>query len=501
MASSEVSQSRRRAAGRTAGARPSARSAAVRGDQYQYALAWRYACDAVTDPGVASISVEDPSGGHFDDVVVRRLDDSPDRYFQVKSSNSGSVAVDETWLTTPVTPAGRSPLQHFHATWQNLRQGDRPFELTLYTNRGIDNSNPILGGLRDNKDARVRVADLRSVTARSSAGQARSRWAAHLGVNEDELYAFLSDMRWVQSGPESGIREDAVALMRLAGLRSDDAAVELGIAYIRELVTDGVGPRTRDQLRDDLAARDMFAGDAELVLAVDAIDRPSSPHHAHARLDWVDRFDGAEARARYRTVDGEDWNGLFRADLQRVREQFEAYPTRRVHVTGAMRLAVNFAVGFELPDVRRWVLSTDQRRTTWRTEAQPSTEATASLSKVDVQQGEAVAVAVALSNDISDDVLDYLRDLRLPVSRLLVLTPEGGPGPSSVPDDGWLVNWVHSARDQIRASARRATGVHLFMSAPAGAALFLGHRWNTIPGPLTVYDFDGREYFPTFTFV
>jgi hypothetical protein len=69
-----------------------------------------------------------------------------------------------------------------------------------------------------------------------------------------------------------------------------------------------------------------------------------------------------------------------------------------------------------------------------------------------------------------------------------------------VPDAAWLVNWVRTARDQIRAHARRATGVHLFMSAPAAAALFLGHQWNTIPGPLTIYDFDDREYFPTFTF-
>lgn len=500
MALSEAGPSRQRARGRTPGARLSARSAAVRGDQYQYALAWRHACDALTDPGVESISVEDPSGGHFDDVVVRRRDASPDRYLQVKSSNSGSGVVDETWLTTPVTSAGRSPLQHFHATWQSLSHGGRPFVLTLYTNRGIDSSDPILGALRDNKDAGIRVADLRSAAPGRAAGRARSRWAAHLNVTEDELYAFLTDVRWVQSGPEAGLREDAVAPMRLAGLRYDDEAVELGIAYIRELVTDAIGSRTREQLRDDLAARNMFARDAELVLAVDAIDRPTSAHHAHARLDWVDRFDGAEARSRYHPVDADDWNALFLADLEQVRAQLEAYPTRRVFVTGAMRLAAHFAVGFELPDVRHWVLSTDQRGTIWRTDAQPNTAATACLSEVVIEQGNEVAVAVALSNDISDDVVDYVRARHLPVSSVLILKPEDGPSAASVPDAAWLVNWVHGARDQVRRPARRATGVHLFMSAPAAAALFLGHRWNTVPGPLTVYEFDGREYFPTFTF-
>jgi len=486
--------------GRTGRARLSARSAAVRGDQYQYALAWRHACDALTDPGVESISVEDPSGGHFDDVVVRRRDGAPDRYFQVKSSSSGSGAVDEAWLTTPVTPAGRSPLQHFHATWRRLRDGARPFVLTLYTNRGIDSSDPILGALRDNKDAGIRVDDLRSAAAGGAAGRARTRWASHLNVTEEELYAFLAAVRWVQSGPEAGLREDAVAPMRLAGLRYDGEAVELGIAYIRELVTDAIGPRTREQLRDDLAARNMFARDAELVLAVDAIDRPASARHVHARLDWVDRFDGAEARSRYRPVDADDWNAVFRADLEQVRGQLEAYPTRRVFVTGAMRLAAHFAVGIELPEVRRWVLSIEQRGSIWRTDAQPNPAANACLSEVAIAQGDEVAIAVALSNDISADVVEYVRARHLPVSSVLILKPEDGPGGASVPDAAWLVSWVHSARDQLRGPARRAIGVHLFMSAPAAAALFLGHRWNTVPGPLTVYEFDGREYFPTFAF-
>ncbi|GAA1409784.1 hypothetical protein GCM10009600_28900 [Oerskovia paurometabola] len=391
-------------------------------------------------------------------------------------------------------------MQHFYATWRSLSCGDRPFVVTLYTNRGIDSSDPILGALRDNKDAGIRVADLRSATSGSAAGRARIRWAAHLSVTEEELYAFLTAMRWVQSGPEAGLREDAIAPMRLAGLRYDDEAVELGIAYIRELVTDAIGSRTREQLRDDLAARNMFAQDAQLVLAVDAIDSPSGPRHAHARVDWVDRFDGADARSRYHPMDADDWNTLFRADLEEVRVQLEAYPTRRVFVTGAMRLAAHFAVGFELPDVRRWVLSTDQRGTTWRTDAQPDTAVIASLTEVGVGLGSEVAVAVALTGDIGDDVLEYVRARQLPVSDVLIFKADGGPSDVSVPEAEWLVKWVHDVRDQVRRAARRATGVHLFMSAPAAAALFLGHRWNTVPGPLTVYEFDGREYFPTFTF-
>ena len=81
---------------------------------------------------------------------------------------------------------------------------------------------------------------------------------------------------------------------------------------------------------------------------------------------------------------------------------------------------------------------------------------------------------------------------------VIVLGPDGAPGQTAVPSNGWLTAWTRSARDTIRLAARRADRVHLFMSAPASAALLLGHAWNTVPAATTAYDFDRRDYFPTF---
>ena len=77
--------------------------------------------------------------------MVTRRQSGPDVFIQVKSSNSGNVIVDSTWLLTPASPTGRSPLQHFHATWASLTAAGRPFELILLTNRAIDHQDPILG--------------------------------------------------------------------------------------------------------------------------------------------------------------------------------------------------------------------------------------------------------------------------------------------------------------------------------------------------------------------
>jgi diadenosine tetraphosphatase ApaH/serine/threonine PP2A family protein phosphatase len=481
------------------GPRPPARAAAVRGDNYQYAVAWDYACRALTDPGIASISVEDAGAGHFDDLAVRRSDDHPDEYFQVKSSNSGDVAVTEEWLTTPVTRTGRSPLQHFHRTWATLTATARPFRLTLLTNRGFDHDHPILGGLRDLYDSVIRVDRLRDAGPRTAAGIARDAWVTHLGVDTDELLAFLAAVRWEQSTPESTWRENAKPRMKLAGLRDDDEAVELGIAIIRELVIRGPGPQSTDDLRRAVDQRNLLATSAQLILAVHAIDRPPAPDISNVTIDWVDRFTGEDPWRRHHVSDPNDWTTRFPADLTRARTSLEAYRARRVQVTGAMRLATHFAVGKELADVRRWVLAVDQRGQIWTTDAPPEAGVTATvLAEHTMGADNDLAVGIALTNDVTEDLLDYVKDEVLPVDQVLVLGPDTVPGPTAVPSNAWLTAWTRSARDTIRQAARRADRVHLFMSAPASAALLLGHAWNTVSAPTTVYEFDGRSYFPTF---
>jgi hypothetical protein len=479
--------------------KPPARGAAVRGDDYQYAVAWVQACNALTDAGIVSVSVEDAGAGQFDDVAVRRSDDRPDRYFQVKSSNAGDVAVDEKWLTTPATAKGQSPLQHFHRTWKDLTAVGRPFELTLLTNRGFDNEHALLGAARDNYHCHIRVDEVRQATPRMKVGKARDAWAKHLDIGVDELLEFLAVVRWEQSGAEESWREYATPLMKLAGLRNDDEAVEIGIAIIRELVKTGGGPRTADQLRQVVDNRNLLASSAQLILAVHAIDRPDSPDTAHVTIDWVDQFPGEDAWSRYQAADPAAWTNTFPADLQRARTSLEMYRARRVLVTGALRLSTHFAVGYELADVRRWVLAVDQRGEIWTTDANPAAGITAAvLAEEPIDQGEDLAVAIALSNDLTEDVHLYVKEQQLPVKTVLTLGPDTVPGVKAVPSNAWLTAWARSARDAVRRAARRADRVHLFMSAPASAALMLGHQWNTVPAPTTVYDFDRRDYFPTF---
>jgi len=471
------------------------RAAAIRGDDYQHTIGWAAACEALCDPDIQSVSIEDDDAGYFDDVVTRRLS-GPDIFIQVKSSNAGNIIVDAAWLLTPASRTGRSPLQHFHATWVTLSAAGRPFELVLLTNRGFDHLDPILGDLRDLKTNQIRVDDLAARSPRSNAGQERREWAAHLGVTEQDLLSFLAQVTWRHADAEPDWDERARLLMHKAGLRTDDQAIITGKALVRSWVTTGAGPQTRDDIRRQVAGQHLLARSGTLTLAVHAIDHQPATAPANVEVDFTALFDCDTPFARRQLKDPSDWQRVIMPELGRAARALEAYGPRRVHVSGSMRLPLWFAVGRELPDVRQWTLSLDQHGHEWHT--RPAEKVTPrTLAEVQISQGSDLALAAALTHDPTADVQAYLREVGLPVGILLTLGPAGDPGYQSVPDGQWAAGWARAARDQTMEAARRhqARCIHLFMAAPQAIALMLGHHWNLTP-PTTLYEHNPPSYFP-----
>ena len=388
------------------------RAAAIRGDDYQHAIGWYWACQALDNPDTVSVSIEDPAGGHFDDVVVRHRQ-QPDQYWQVKSSNYGTALVDETWLLTAVTRSGRSPLQHFHASWDQLRASSKPFELALVTNRGFDPADVILQ-LRDLKTEKISATALTNAGPRSKVGRERQRWASHLGIGHQELAAFLCSLAWKSGAAESSWDQQSRNLMRLTGLRSDSDAVIVGKALVRSWVTDGTGPMSRGDIRRAVAAAGLLARNGTLVLAVHAIDRQDTATPPNVEVNLVDLYDGTDAFNRVQLRDPADWNAKAGPAIRNAARDLEAYATRRVHVTGSMRLPLWFAVGRALPDVRDWVLTVDQRTEEWSTDAAPEPVTARVLEQAHLGDGPELAIAISITHDIAEDVARYIRQNGLP---------------------------------------------------------------------------------------
>jgi hypothetical protein len=463
------------------------RAAAVRGDDFQYTIGWYRACVAITEPGVDTVEVEDRGAGSYDDVVTRRYD-GRHLFQQVKNSNYSDVVISETWLLTS-TDGGRSPLQHFHDSWKALRTDGTP-EFKLVANRGLDSADPLLK-LRD-RNTNLLLPKAAGATAGSNAGKARKRWAAALEITVGELLEFLADFQIVLTDNENSWRSHIKPLMRLAGLRSDDEAVTIGIDIVRGWVKNGAGPRTPAQIRAEAAGRKLLADDDRVVLAVDAIDHPGSSNLPTVKLGWVERFDGDTPRQRRLLRKGYRWEGLS-DELTAAEKTLGDFGVRRVLVEGAMRLPLWFAVGAAFPDTRRWELEVDQRGELWSSsvpgpDPEPGQDNGARLlnaAEVNVGGGTGdVAVVISLTNDATAEVVMFVKSEGL-ADRVLTVTTDTGPGQDAVRGGTHARTWARSARDLLRKEIsqfdRRPSKLHLFMAAPAGAALLLGHDWNLMP--------------------
>ena len=287
--------------------------------------------------------------------------------------------------------------------------------------------------------------------------------------------------------------------MKGAGLRHDPDAVVLGVDLVREWVKQGVREVTRDDLHARVATANLLAHSGMLVLAVHAIDRLPSPLTPTRTLDWIERYDGDDPRQR-RLLRPEHTYADLLAELRTTEAELRPYGVWHLRVDGAARLSVHFATGTVFSGVRGWQTSFNERGTVWSS-SDDMLEQTAArlLSPVEaIAASGDLAVAVSLATDAGAAVLDYARSSGCAAS-VVNIGSEKAPGDGAISGSAHAKTWARQARELIRAEVARlgAARVHLFLSAPAGAALLLGQDWNMLP-PTTVYEYTGSTYAPTF---
>ncbi len=146
-------------------------------------------------------------------------------------------------------------------------------------------------------------------------------------------------------------------------------------------------------------------------------------------IDWVDRFDGTDAYAKRRPKAPATWQQL-QADIETIPAHIGT--ASHVAITGSFRLAPAFTVGAAL----RMVTSTDiavmQRGTPWPSDAAYTAPATPTSTAYDIGQGQDIAIAIEVATTMTADVQAFLQDQRIPVGRLVVLEPPGGPRDNAV---------------------------------------------------------------------
>jgi hypothetical protein len=329
----------------------------------------------------------------------------------------------------------------------------------------------------------------------------RRQWAQHLGITEEELLSFLGNLA-IRSGRDAldDLQEQCAWAMRAVGFRADAAAVLAAVGALRELIRKGVRELDADAVQNLAAKLQLLAGKPRATLLVQSLRPDPWPETATASVDWVDLFEGDDAGSRRQLMDPSDWNDRLKPELAAAVDGIRRARLTDVDVRGTMRLATGLLVGTQLSEVAGFRVAVTGREGEW-TSTTPRDAATVEREWIDVDQGDELAAAIAVSQPIRDDVLAYVRTERLPVAKLVVYSAPGGPSREAVKSAEVGLGLAAAMSQALREdTSGRRDGLHLFQSAPLSLAVMVGHLWNRMPRTRLYEDLGpGAGYAATFT--
>jgi hypothetical protein len=472
---------------------PSASGARLTGDDLQHAIAWYHALLSIQPTAkIASISVEAANAGNVDDVVIRRTT-PPDDYLQIKASVSAKTPASMKWLTSPGARGGPSILKRFHDFYSTATATGSAPTLHLITTRSIDPDDPILT-LRDRNE---RVADALRRASSAKVIEARRAAGEHLGLSEEELFAFLDDVRIRTDASEAQWIERISHLGIALGLDSSELAATLGIAEVREWVKTSRIEKTPADVEAAINRLGLRRGEPWETLVVQALDQEPNVKEAAVALDWVAHFAGDQARTRRGLKDPGGWNTVLRSDLIAAEA---ALGSKRILVRGYARLPVWFAVGTQLARTRGYHVGTIQSGKLWSSECNaPGSPSLIPTCIHPPQEGEPLALSIAVSADPSAEASTHLQAIGTTMGHLRLAPAEGASSQAIIsPEHAWST--ALKLRDEVRriVATLRPPAVHLFLATPGGLALLLGHVWDRMPLTQTYEDLGPNGYQPAF---
>jgi hypothetical protein len=450
------------------------------------------AATGTTNPAV-SVGVEVDNAGNVDDVVIRRRQ-PPHSYKQVKYAVDNRTPVNGDYLMAASRTGGPSILRKIAAAWRQLTSGGEPVELAIVTNRAPGPADPLISG----RDARTRLLLPRAGEGGpgSARGKARAAWAKAAGLSEGELLELLAVLDFDLARDRMHLEETVKLTMFAAGLRSDDPALAAGADWVADQVVAGRRELGLDAIQNAVSSRALRAGPTRTIVSIATLTPDRLAAQAAYAIDWVDRFDGPDAYAKRRPKAPATWQQL-QADIEDIPARLGA--ASHVAITGSLRLAPAFAVGAALRMVTNTDIAVMQRGTPWPSDAPYSTPIMPTSTDYDIGQGEDVAIAIEVATTITADVQAFLLDRHIPVGRLIVLGPPGGPRDNSVAGPEQACALGIGLRDAARRAAHGRPRVHLFLATPMGLALLLGHRWNRVAPTIVYEDLAALGYEAAFT--
>lgn len=214
------------------------------------------------------------------------------------------------------------------------------------------------------------------------------------------------------------------------------------------------------------------------------------------QFEWAVFFGGS---ARQYPPSNE-WNKLLIPQLDKTLKWIkENRSTRRLELKGSRRISSAIAFGYQFSAVAGFNVNMDYRGETWSTDDHPDSETLDYPISTLYREGTGDSLVVTIGimkNQLASEVERFLeggQTVNLPTPMLNIYSDKPV---ISAKQANMAVNKIKKEIQQV-ASKNVTKKIELFYAGPTHLALFLGHRFNTLP-PIQCYEWvSNNSYVPT----
>jgi len=495
--------------------------ARMQGDEYQALYFWYKACGLFHPHSkIKSISYEYDVAKSFDDVVIEYNQPIADEYdgmidmdfYQIKFHVTNNGEMTYSSLTDPsfINATSVSFLQRLKDSVLSMTAQGKRCRFYLVTPWGISASDQ-LAELVSNVGGELRLDKLMDgTTDRSRMGKVRKLWREHLGVNDD--HELLNIVRYLRIFPNSGNMRVLIEKLNYGLLSVGLLPIEEGtvthkyVDMITGLLKKGRFTFTKEELLEKCKIEGLWNGITQkegeqiINLGIRSFSRwaENMENETDNMKCLVKYFDG-----RY-LKDNFSWDDDIVKEVRGFLES-NITPGKVYNLHLDTHSSIAFAAGYEL-NVKSGISVApiqkgfNGRKQIWRpTDIDLSGEYTDWIyNELLLGKGDDVAIAIAPTHDISEDVVHYINGNKLPVNRIITCFIDGkGPGATTVKDANhasFLANRI-ATKIRSRNISERAARLHIFYAGPNGLMFFIGQLSHSF-GVCTLYEYDFTKQIP-----
>lgn len=482
------------------------------GDKYQRYVLWDKICDMLLEPEkINRVYYEYDEVKSFDDVVVEYKEPQDDldgkgytkEYFQVKYHvvQDDNITLENLMKPIFINASKNSYLLKLKNAYEERKDDIDKCKFILYTPYEIKQDNCIKP-LISNDNHEWRLETLFDGREKSKMAQIRKKMCEHMSVNEDELKVILSSSYIKHSQPTMDNLIDRInnKLIRL-DLKTIDRNNEkedyndIAVRWAEK----GKGEFGCGDVWDIIKKRKLF----RKSVSRKTIQVQSFPLHDN-QLD-VDYF--LDLTKYFGTESGErflkrsfDWNKTITQELEAFKKRIliedqSCKGDKQYEMNFATHLSIGFCMGYlfdsktglpiypmqkEFDGTRCWIHERD-KYTEWDC---------GKIERISMKKGNGSALVLNISNEILDNVKEYIREMKLPIGNLYNFTLEK-IGNDAIKGGNHVWGMVQNIRNEMknRTHDEKKGTLHIFASVPIAFMFVLGQQAKPF-GRMQIYEFD-----------